>query len=519
MRFGRRFLFIIGIVLLSSLHVAADEAPAWTAWLHYGRHMTLIDSHGNTLREVDLPIPQGYRFSNEHLLGISHDGNRIAYLLQTNTRKATELLVYDLMNETTIASYPVRLISEHEHIIINRGAFNETNTGFVFGYTQLDWGGYTVRWDVIAIDLRTGQVSSQLDSEHAAFSTIDFENDRWQVAVQTYQDNEITFTLEVSNIEDHPQSFVWNLMSNSLREDVIYSGLSSDSFDPTGEIVAAYSDIRFPFVNEESPLNTVQVYDPTIKGRFPFHMMSGYPQFIQNGERILITAFNCDFLLCDDYRTIIERDGELIAEWSFPDNINNLSAKGTPDGFIYTAQLRVLGQSQSQSSLLILPAVYEVDTRDNTLDTGRLVWQIPIKEFHAYFESSEQPYFDIAWVHSDAPVGPFKPWAQLAEPVYAPTPQPSDTVITPTPLPTPPPLFYVGQTVTVQTLDGEILNLRADPTRESDILIYVEDDTRIELLEGPVIAEGFHWWRVRLPDGLEGWVVENDGDLQTLVPD
>jgi hypothetical protein len=80
-------------------------------------------------------------------------------------------------------------------------------------------------------------------------------------------------------------------------------------------------------------------------------------------------------------------------------------------------------------------------------------------------------------------------------------------------------LFHVGQTVRVQTIDGEILNLRASPTRTSEILVYIEDETRLELLEGPVEAEGYHWWRVHTPDGLEGWVVENDGELQTLLPE
>ncbi|MBZ0288380.1 MAG: SH3 domain-containing protein, partial [Anaerolineae bacterium] len=182
-------------------------------------------------------------------------------------------------------------------------------------------------------------------------------------------------------------------------------------------------------------------------------------------------------------------------------------------GFLYIASLKT-GEWDWEP----LPAVYEVDTRDNTLDTGRLVWQIPMKTFRAYFGNS-LPYFDIVWVHSDAPVGPFKPWAQLADPVYAPTPQPSTATITPTMIPTPPPLFHVGQTVRVQTIDGEILNLRAAPTRKSEILVYIEDDTLLELLEGPVEAEGYYWWRVHTPDGLEGWVVENDGELQTILPE
>jgi hypothetical protein len=53
MRVGGRFLLgLIFIALTISQPAHADDAstPAWTAWLHYGRHMTLIDSDGHPPR-------------------------------------------------------------------------------------------------------------------------------------------------------------------------------------------------------------------------------------------------------------------------------------------------------------------------------------------------------------------------------------------------------------------------------------------------------------------------------------
>jgi hypothetical protein len=42
------------------------------------------------------------------------------------------------------------------------------------------------------------------------------------------------------------------------------------------------------------------------------------------------------------------------------------------------------------------------------------------------------------------------------------------------------------------------------------------------LLEGPRSAGGFVWWRIRIPSGVEGWVVESVDDngtrLRTLIP-
>jgi len=85
-------------------------------------------------------------------------------------------------------------------------------------------------------------------------------------------------------------------------------------------------------------------------------------------------------------------------------------------------------------------------------------------------------------------------------------------------IPPPEPLFQLGMTVRVQTIGGEILNLRRDHTRKAEVIMYLENKMRLTLLEGPIESEGFTWWRIRTSDGVEGWTVENNGDLQTLMP-
>jgi hypothetical protein len=104
-------------------------------------------------------------------------------------------------------------------------------------------------------------------------------------------------------------------------------------------------------------------------------------------------------------------------------------------------------------------------------------------------------------------------------PTLTPTLNPTQMAYTPTPmLLALPSLYPVEGTVRVQTFDGEVLYLRAAPTRDSDILMHLEDDMLLTVIGGPIEADGFTWWQVRTEAGLEGWAVEHNHDLWTLIP-
>lgn len=111
-----------------------------------------------------------------------------------------------------------------------------------------------------------------------------------------------------------------------------------------------------------------------------------------------------------------------------------------------------------------------------------------------------------------------------------PTPKPSATVaaptatvelVTPTPAITPTatvvlPIEPLTTTVTfteiapgamviVQGTGGGGLNLRQQPTTYAKVLANVKEGTTLVVLEGPRDADGYVWWKVRAPDGKEGW--------------
>jgi len=93
-------------------------------------------------------------------------------------------------------------------------------------------------------------------------------------------------------------------------------------------------------------------------------------------------------------------------------------------------------------------------------------------------------------------------------PTLAPTRTPE-----PTATPTPVPVVMAGGQAVVQGTGGQQLRLRSGPALTHETLLIVEEGTVLQVLEGPQAADGFQWWQVKTPDGIQGWVA---GDW--LVP-
>jgi Tol biopolymer transport system component len=73
------------------------------------------------------------------------------------------------------------------------------------------------------------------------------------------------------------------------------------------------------------------------------------------------------------------------------------------------------------------------------------------------------------------------------------------------------PGLELGKTFTV-TESGAGLRLRSEPTTKSKELIKLSGGDQILILDGPVEADEYLWWRIRVENsGLEGWVVEIPG--------
>ena len=71
----------------------------------------------------------------------------------------------------------------------------------------------------------------------------------------------------------------------------------------------------------------------------------------------------------------------------------------------------------------------------------------------------------------------------------------------------PVPNLGIGQQYTI-TEAGAFLNLRTGHSLDEQILKKLPAGELIMVLEGPVDAEGYYWWKIRTQDGTEGWAVE-----------
>jgi uncharacterized protein YgiM (DUF1202 family) len=78
--------------------------------------------------------------------------------------------------------------------------------------------------------------------------------------------------------------------------------------------------------------------------------------------------------------------------------------------------------------------------------------------------------------------------------------------------------YAVGVTALVQTTDNDVLNMRSGPGLNFARLGTIANGTLVTLIEGPQNADGLIWWRVRLPNGTEGWVVAAVDGINTLLP-
>lgn len=102
-----------------------------------------------------------------------------------------------------------------------------------------------------------------------------------------------------------------------------------------------------------------------------------------------------------------------------------------------------------------------------------------------------------------------------AVPTATPFPLPTTT-----PFPANLPRLAVGESAQVRTDSGDTLFMRSIPSRSGQVVARLQNGETVLLLDGPIIADGFTWWRVRSADGAEGWSVQSipsDG-LATMLP-
>ncbi len=89
------------------------------------------------------------------------------------------------------------------------------------------------------------------------------------------------------------------------------------------------------------------------------------------------------------------------------------------------------------------------------------------------------------------------PTATVTLPVNVPGPTPTPEGIAP------------GVMVVVKGTQGVGLNIREQPTTYAKILGHAREGTVLKVLDGPRESDGYVWWKLQTPDGIEGWGAED----------
>jgi WD40 repeat protein len=61
------------------------------------------------------------------------------------------------------------------------------------------------------------------------------------------------------------------------------------------------------------------------------------------------------------------------------------------------------------------------------------------------------------------------------------------------------------------TAEGDNLNLRTEPSLNGEIIRKLRTGESVSIIDGPKIADDYVWWKVKIADGTEGWIVEMPG--------
>lgn len=478
----------------------AHTIPQWSAWIYDDIGRAYRINQNGILEDIqdfahpfstslpDLsPMPNYITASEDGriLAGVYKEAGLPRYLDIIDTETDITRLTYTLEHDgsTAIPSHSIERAPRNQH-------FNDSGTMMAFGY-----GLGSAGWQLVALDLIRGVEIGVLRHDSPSINGLLTETSFGVVPIiQKVEDDAVHFTIQPAGPLEPPYpSFVWHITSNTVTPTLIYAGVQTDSFAPTGEVIMAVIDTRLNNSAENfryGQINALHVYDPLTSTRYPFYNAVDLwlfpPLFIQNGERILVGGSDATGTFVA--WAVLERDGKLVGV--LPIAHTTWEALGVGDGFIYLATDPTPDAPTVEVRL--------VNTREQ-INAGRMIWA-----------TSRQGRVHLVWAGYAAQRTNTNTWAQLAAPILAINQaynaENSRQLV-------------IGGQATIRTTGNNALFLRANPDKNAIVLTRLSSGTRITIIGGPVVTTGETWWQIRTPSGLEGWAIGQADGIVTLVPE
>ncbi len=483
---------------------------SWSAWIYNydtGR-MIHVFPDGAAATEMMFPLPPGTSQPPSSLT-ISRDGSLLAACL-TDDAGNPSVRVYDIYNGYWVAAYTPAAP------IIGCGlsyySFSEDGTQLAFGILNHYPFDPDARpaWEMVVMQMNTNAILYHIDSNAPQITGLgqDFSGmmpfvSTFQMATGTFP-GLITFKLVRWGTEgscDYP-NLTWNLSMASISQSDVYGKGGLSVLLPNSELTWTDIDASLPqgqLMGPGCPYNVIKYANKT-GANYPIFsngtVLYG-STFVDDGRRI---AFNS--LVGDTIQWLtIDRSGVVT---TMPADIQSYELWGTLNGYVFLNTNTLPGQS----------GVPEV--RYHTFSGGQL------PQAYVAWTGAPGEYWRIIWVNplsGGLGLPAFPQMAVLGTPPVMPVPTPFPTLPAP---PAPVGVLAIGARAVVNTTAGDFLRVRTGAGVGFPVAFQLANGTQVTLLEGPVSADGYAWWRVQADDGRSGWSVEGvtdtTGYLQTLVP-
>ena len=511
---------IIGLIILSislGLMPVKAQTPEWETWMYNSAngHMVLIGSDNAIYDDLTLPGLQANDYSWRAM--VSPDGTTIAYSLTNTFNQSVTIQVFNTVTRSVIMSYLIP--SQQGQLVYNSIELNPSTEAFSPDGRSVAIG-YTVEgaWSLLVIDLfnQPGTILQQINSTDpnmAVVAPIAFD----VPTVVRYDGVTIDFILvqaAAGGAYAYPH-YTYNTALNTIQN-YYFSAADGDFNARDGRFVFAISDYRLPNNNPSyqgygQQVNALHMWLPNTTETYPIFNAPnhgiGRPTFIQNGEKILMNAYDWVQPI-SDWWTIEQSNPTPITLTTLRD-IYPSGLEGVGNGFIASVETNEIVHIFPQlQNLPDRTALLYFDTR--VAGDGTAVNQMWL--------GGENQQYKVIWARdnqmlSRAIVGQ---WASIGAPMNASN---FDTLFQQASAQqSPATSLQIGGQARVFTTAGDRANMRSGPGTNFSVVEQVANDTIVTVLEGPQSANGFVWWRIQTASN-SGWIVESADGLRVLQPD
>jgi uncharacterized protein YraI len=506
---------LIGMVFGFGIMPAVAQTPEWEAWMYNSDNgrMVLVGSDNVIYDDFMLPGLQGNNYSWRVM--VSPDGNTILYSLSNTFNASHTIYAYSTLTDSIIMSYLIpaqqgQFVYDSIELNPTTQAFSPDGRSVAIGYMVES------RWSLIVIDLfnQPGTVLLQVNSTDPNMRSIQ------PIALDVptvirYDGTNIDFVVIQAAADGAPSypHYTYNRSTNTVAQNYYFTVPGGDFNARDGRYVFSIEDYRLTNSNHTyqgygQQINALHMWLPNKTETYPVFNAPNHsiarPTFIQNGEKILVLAYDWVRSVSDWWS--IDQSTPTPTILTSLQDVHPLGLEGVGNGFVISVTtnevVNIFPQFQNlpnQSVLLYF------DTRASA--NGAAVNQMWL--------GGENQQFKLVWARDNQlgnrPI--VGQWAAVGNSANASN---YDTLSQSAQRTTPNTLQIGGQ-ARVFTTDGDRANMRSGAGTNFSVVEQVANDTVVTILGGPQGSDRFIWWRVQTATS-SGWIVESADGLRVLQP-